>query len=416
MRVPGKQALHLTYCTNMHPGETWDQVMEGLREYTIPLRQRVCPGAAFGVGLWLSDRASQELQLGGCLAEFRAFREQHGLYVFTLNGFPFGRFHGQAVKEEVYRPDWREASRLAYTNRLADILGSLVPPGMEGSISTLPCSFKAFITSADEIRLIVENLMRHVIHLARIRERTGKLLHLGLEPEPMGLVETCDELITFFEQHVFTHGLDFLRREAGWGEADARERVGQHLRMCYDTCHQAIQYERPADNLARLSAAGIRISKVQLSSAMQVELSGARESKEALLAQLDRFVEPTYLHQVVENRSGSIRRYTDLDQALIAIRSELSRGMAADREWRVHFHVPIFLPRMGVIGTTRDHIHGLLERPGDAPPIPHWEIETYTWDVLPARYKRGDLVDAVAREFGWALDALGATRGMPAHA
>lgn len=409
MRIPGSVASHLTYCTNMHAGESWERMFRGIREYTLPIRDRVCPGERFGVGLWLSDRASRELLQGGQLAEFRAFCEDRGLYVFTLNGFPFGNFHGRVVKEDVYRPDWREAARLEYTNRLADILAALLPEEMEGSISTVPGSFKEFISETDEIRRMAENLALHALHLANIRESTGTLIHLGLEPEPLAFVETCDELIAFFHQHVFTSGLRVLMRETGWSEDRAFDCLRTHLGMCYDTCHQAIQYEEPYEIIQKLAGAGIRISKLQVSSAMKLELAdgpAAVDAWEAVLTQLERFVEPTYLHQVVEQRAGRIRRHRDLDRALATIRSELARGVRTAREWRVHFHLPLFLPRAGLIGTTRDHIEEVFAHMGEANTIRHLEIETYTWDVLPPVYKDMDLIEAVARELEWVLGAL----------
>ncbi len=409
MRIPHSAACHLTYCTNMHPGETWEEVFRALREFTLPIRDRVCPGARFGVGLRLSDLASRQLHQAATLRDFRAFCEDRGLYVFTINGFPFGQFHGRAIKEEVYRPDWRDPLRLAYSDRLADILSVLLPAEMEGSISTVPCSFKEFITSPDDVRRIVENLVRHVVHLARIREATGKTIQLGLEPEPLCYLETTDELIAFFREHVHVHGLRSLRRQTGWPEAQALLCLQVHLGMCYDTCHQAIEYEEPPAILRRLSAAGIRISKLQISSAMKVELrpgSSGAAGAGGTLAQLERFVEPTYLHQVVEKSPGGIRRYKDLDLALAAFRARPSWELQEAREWRVHFHIPLFLPRVDGIASTRDHIEGLfahLRGPGE---IPHLEIETYTWDVLPARYKNSGVVEAVAREFEWVLKEL----------
>ena len=409
MRIPGSAASHLTYCTNMHAGESWERMFRGIREYTLPIRDRVCPGERFGVGLWLSDRASRELLQRGQPAEFRAFCEERGLYVFTLNGFPFGNFHGRVVKEDVYRPDWREPARLEYTNRLADILAALLPEGMEGSISTVPGSFKEFIGDTDEIRRMAENLALHALHLANIRERTGTLIHLGLEPEPLAFVETSDELIAFFRQHIFTSGMRFLRRETGWSEDRAFDCLRTHLGMCYDTCHLAIQYEEPREAFQKLARAGIRISKLQVSSAMQLELTDGLKGTdgwETLLSQLDRFVEPIYLHQVIERRHGGIHRHKDLDRALAAVRSDLARNSRTPREWRVHFHLPLFLPRVGLIGTTRDYIEQVFAHLGDSSTIRHLEIETYTWDVLPPAYRDMGLVEGVAREMEWVLGAL----------
>src|SRR5690606_1462491 len=97
---------HLTYCTNIHPGESWSRVFSNLRTDLLEVRDLVSVDQPFGVGLRLSAEAADTLVQPEPLAEFRSFLEQERLYVFTLNGFPYGPFHGQAVKAAVYQPDW----------------------------------------------------------------------------------------------------------------------------------------------------------------------------------------------------------------------------------------------------------------------------------------------------------------------
>src|SRR5690606_28007930 len=108
---------HLTYCTNIHPGESWEDTFGELRHYLPLVREQVAGGEAMGVGLRLSDRASRELD-GGQLATFKDWLAGNNLYVFTMNGFPFGAFHHQRVKDLVHYPDWRSEERLEYTLRL----------------------------------------------------------------------------------------------------------------------------------------------------------------------------------------------------------------------------------------------------------------------------------------------------------
>ena len=98
-----------------------------------------------GIGLRLSNQAARELAEPPTLLAFQKWLGQHGCYVFTINGFPYGRFHGGRVKEQVFAPDWSTRERLDYTNLLFDLLAQLVPAGVEGSVSTLPGSFKEFI-------------------------------------------------------------------------------------------------------------------------------------------------------------------------------------------------------------------------------------------------------------------------------
>src|SRR6187402_2628487 len=124
--------LHLAYCTNVHPGEDWAQTFCSLTEHTLKVKERVQPRGRYAIGLRLSDRAASELSEPATLQAFRRWLEEHDCYVFTINGFPFGAFHGTRVKENVYRPDWTDIRRLEYTNRLFDLLVELLPPDVAG--------------------------------------------------------------------------------------------------------------------------------------------------------------------------------------------------------------------------------------------------------------------------------------------
>jgi hypothetical protein len=91
------------------------------------------------------------------------------------------------VKENVYAPDWRSAARRDYTMQVADILAGWLPEGVDGSISTVPGSFKEWITSADDVTVMARNLGVVAAYLAALQEDTGREIHIGLEPEPSGL-------------------------------------------------------------------------------------------------------------------------------------------------------------------------------------------------------------------------------------
>src|SRR5262245_40085926 len=189
--------LHLAYCTNIHRGETWAETFDALNRYTLVVRDKVCLGKPYAIGLRLSDQASRDLSEPKTLAAFQKWLERENCYVFTINGFPYGKFHGTRVTEQVYAPDWTTYERLEYTNRLFDLLAQLVPDDMEGSVSTVPCSYKEFITTEDQVRAMRKNLWRCVEHIAELSDQTGKQLHLGLEPEPLCYLETSAETVEF---------------------------------------------------------------------------------------------------------------------------------------------------------------------------------------------------------------------------
>jgi sugar phosphate isomerase/epimerase len=371
---------HLAYCGNVHRGETWPETFASLEQYTLAVKQRVQPSGFFGIGLRLSDTASRQLSDARALADFQRWLERRDCYVFTINGFPFGQFHGQRVKEQVYAPDWTTSERLDYTNRLFDLLARLVPAGVEGSVSTVPGSFKEFITSDEQSRQIRQNLFRCVEHVASLSEKTGRSLHLGVEPEPLCLLETTDETVEFFQRLRSEHGDD--------------SRIAARLGVNYDTCHLAVEYEDPRESLAALRRHGIKISKVHLSSALKATPSP--ETRAALAA----FADDVYLHQVVaRDAARNLTRFRDLDVAL--------RSPEPFEEWRVHFHIPLYCPATDRFENTTDHLLGTLDALAAQPDLcHHLEMETYTWDVLPPAFKNRSVVDHLAAEYEWCLDEL----------
>ncbi|PTY03854.1 hypothetical protein DB347_21770 [Opitutaceae bacterium EW11] len=382
-----RHGAHLAYCTNVHRGETWPETIAALERHTLPLRRRVAAGQPFAIGLRLGARAASELAESSNLDAFRRWLDRHDCYVFTINGFPFGSFHGTRVKEQVYAPDWSSPERLAYTCRLFELLAALAPRGGSASVSTVPGSFKRFVAEEPGRRdAIFRNLTDCGRFVASLSEKTEVDLHLGLEPEPCCLFETTDETVAFF---------------AEWREsepaADA-EGLLRRVGVNYDCCHLAVEFESATASLDRLATAGLRLSKLHLSSALRVRPDA--DGRRALQA----FVEPVYLHQVVARRSGetqALRRYQDLPDALAD-----STGTSADEEWRVHFHIPLHAAPHEPFRDTRDHLLAALDWLQAHPKAcSHLEMETYTWEVLPPEL-RVPIDEQLAREYDWTLAAL----------
>ncbi|MBM3837660.1 MAG: hypothetical protein FJ398_06800 [Verrucomicrobia bacterium] len=382
--------LQLAYSTNIHRGESWLETFAALQQYTLAVRERVCPTRPYAIGLRLSDLASRELSEPKSLAAFQRWLDENDGYVFTINGFPFGRFHGGRVKEQVYVPDWTTPERLAYTNRLFDLLAQLVPGGVEGSVSTVPCSFKEFIKNENQIRQMRANLWRCIEHISALSERTGKTLHLGLEPEPLCFLETSSETAEFFDQM----------------RADRPDdpRLEHCLGVNYDTCHLAVEFEEPAAVLRRFQKHRIKISKLHLSSALKV-----RPTPEVRSA-LGAFADDVYLHQVVaQAEGGELTRFRDLGDAL---NCQLPIANRQSEEWRIHFHIPLHSQPTPLFNNTSDHLLGVMDALKENPGLcSHLEMETYTWEVMPAEMKNRSVVDQLAGEYEWCLAKL-AERGI----
>ena len=380
-----KEGIHLAYCTNIHRGEGWKETFQGLKEYSLKVKDKVSNTDPFAIGLRLGYKAAIELseEGSGRLDEFIQWLDVNNCYVFTINGFPYGQFHGARVKEQVYRPDWTSNSRLEYTNLLFDILSKILPDGMSGSVSTLPGSFKEFITNEDEQgEMIVNNLGRCGDYINQLCEKTGKDLHLGLEPEPLGWFENTPETISFFERFRSVHGDNF----------------DSVIGVNYDTCHLAIEYERAIDSLSELSKNNIRISKFHLSSALKLK------PDQIAIDTLKAYQEDVYLHQVIGKlNNGGIVRYKDLPDAINDFDSDLNDYS----EWRVHFHIPLHASPGGIFDDTRDHIIDTLKVLAVEPQIcQHIEMETYTWEVLPESMQSNNVVDQLSLEYEWTLNSL----------
>ena len=375
-KLPG---AHLAYCTNIHPAESWAETLHVLKTHTLQVRDHVSPAnAPYAIGLRLSARAATELLEGDHLAQFKLWLEDENCYVFTINGFPYGSFHGTRVKEKVYQPDWTSSERLRYTQDLFTIIAQLVPEGVDGSVSTLPGSFKAF--EADETAIFT-HLEACAQYIENLSSQYGRDLHLGLEPEPLGHFENTEETIAFFERLLhFCSDPELIKKRIG---------------INYDSCHFALEFDDCRTSLDTFRAAGLRISKLHLSSALEFNPSNL-EAIEAIRA----FDEPTYLHQViVKNHDSSLKRFTDLPEFLNASEQMKNTELA-----RVHFHIPLYAAPKEPLHSTQQHasdaINYLKSNSGFCS---HVEIETYTWGVLPSELQI-PIEEQIAREYDWVLN------------
>ncbi|TFH17411.1 MAG: hypothetical protein E4H02_02945 [Lentisphaerales bacterium] len=393
MRISTEPPVHLTYCMNVHPGETWAQNMAAIRDMALAVRDRVCRDQPFGLGLRLSNAASLSLSEPSARNEFKTFLDEHSLYVFTVNAFPYGAFHDTRVKEQVYLPDWRESARRDYTIRVADILANLLPDSVSGSISTVPCSYRQWMRTREDTDAVVRNLMDTVIHLSNIERETGKTVHVGLEPEPDCYLETTNDIIHFFETVLDDHGCRYVRERTGCDAVRAKNMIRRHLGVCFDACHLSLQFEDLAESLARIGEHGIRLSKIHVSGAIRAVYS------DDFSKQLSEFEDDVYLHQVkIRSASGDIVSYPDLSDALSG---------ASERdgtEWRVHCHVPLYFTGAGEIGSTAEELTEAFFRIAITLGVEHLEIETYTFNVLPERIRGKGLVASIADEYRWVLD------------
>lgn len=394
----GRGLGHLTYSTLVHPGDTWAEMWTSLTTYVPKVQKRVCPNAPFGVSLRLSNASAATLVADkGERDKLKTFLADNNMYLYTVNAFPYGPFKNTIVKEQVYEPDWRSEERKRYTTNVAEILADVVPAGISPSIQSAPLGFKPNVTNKAVVDSYTDHVMRVAARLVDLERRTGRTVTLALEPEPFCFLETTDETVDYFTNHLYTgKSAELLAKYSGLPVSEAIAAQRRFLGTVFDICHQAVVYEDIGTSLQKLVDAGIPILKLQEAAAMRIP-----EVTQKSVDALRRYAKTIYLTQTVEKKDGKLNRFLNLEDAFKAWERD-----PGPREWRTHFHVPVFLDDLGEFETTRFAIEDALRVHKATPLSGQLEIETYTWDVLPDHLKTGDIVDYVCRELEWVRGQL----------
>ncbi len=375
------------YCTNVHAGEDLERYLSSLERYSLDVKARVSDGRPLAVGLWLSAQTARQMLAEDRVTEFRDFLEYNGLKAFTMNGFPFGNFHSQTVKYQVYKPDWSQEQRLNYTIDLIRILIELMPEDSDVGISTLPLAWPGgefdYERAADNLLQVAEVL--RIIELV-----TSKLIHLDIEPEPGCILSSSGDVVSFFKKYLL-HG----RNE---------DDILRYIRVCHDICHASVVFEDQKTAIKNYTDNGIRIGKVHVSSAIQADISA--DNFESVFEQLKTFQEDRYLHQTYIRRHGRVISYDDLPEAI----NDVNPGSTG--KLRCHFHLPIFIEKFGSLGTTSHEIVDCLKNIRKISDCRHFEIETYAWTVLPDELRTDDLAGGIAKELLWMREQLAKLDGL----
>ena len=385
--------MPIPYCLNIHPGESLSDTRAAVERYALAVKARVAPASAYPLGLRLAAAAAKELADPAALESFRALLMRHDLFVTGINGFPYGTFHSAAVKTAVYQPDWSTPERLNYTGRLASILAALLPAGQTGNISTVPLGYRGSVPAS---RVCTRQLAVMAEFLHDLKGRSGREIVLALEPEPDCLLENADDVIAWFEDELLVEGKRWLTFQGRRTPEEAEMLLRTYIGLCLDTCHFAVAFEEPLTALIRFESAGIRVARIQLSSAIRATVT------DEALARLVDFIDPVYLHQTkIRLPRGRILSFPDLTQATL----ETARQHAG-RELRTHFHVPLFYQGDEVLGATHGDLTPEFFARVQARAYP-LETETYTFNVLPPAIRPADVVDSLVAEHDWVMGRLG---------
>lgn len=399
----------LGYCTNVHAGTDVDHVLNNLRACGLSVREELNVDS-LGIGLWLSESAAVEALHASPLQRIREELHEMRLIPYTFNGFPQGDFHSAVVKHRVYQPTWWERARSEYTRNLIQLIDQLLPQGMDGSISTLPIAWGSPAPTEEQLVQSATYLTEIAIELNRLFESTGRTVVIAIEPEPGCALTDTSSLRRFFDDYLSAPRLSEYTASI----------VRKYITMCHDICHAAVMAEDQAYELRTNREHGIRVGKVQVSSAIAVEWDQlTAEDRSEALEQLSQFAEDRYLHQtMVIDPDGTKQLHEDLPAVLRD--PKLRRG-----QWRIHFHVPIYLKGWGHLKTTQHEILKWIEiakssrasgqkatesgSPKDSTQglYPHCEVETYAWGVLPDALRVPSLHHGIASELKWLRDSMG---------
>ncbi len=386
----------LAYCTNVHSGAGFEQMFANLRQYAPRVQQLRNAKGPMGLGLWFSKRSVVEALELENLKMLHGWLEEHSLVAFTANAFPQHDFHQPVVKHAVYEPDWSTAERAEYTLAVFRLMDALAPEGLELSVSTLPLGWPRFDLGSTEEAGFFQACAGQLVSVCRWLEQLersgGRLAYLCIESEPGCVLDSSDDVVRFFD--------DWLTTDTAQGEL-----VRRYLRVCHDICHSAVMFESQASAIERFRKSGIKIGKVQVSSAIEASFSMSAESCVETTRALQKFIEPRYLHQTNVKRGTKATLYEDLPSAFAAVAN------LAGTCWRVHFHVPIFVNNIGPLATTNQEIISFMNALGNAEMPRHFEVETYEWNVLPESLASKDLASGIAEEMDWFEKMRGSVAG-----
>jgi len=391
---------HLTYSTLVHPGDTWEEMWDSLTRYVPQVKARVSPDHPFGVSLRLSHESADTLtQSAEERQKLKQFLADNDLYLYTVNAFPYGPFKNRVIKLDVYEPDWASRQRTDYTKKVADILAEVCSPDVNPSIQSPPLGYKGNVTGDNVVQAFAANVREVAAHLHRLHEKTGRIVTLALEPEPSCFLETTAETVAFFTEVLRSDAsLDALGNELGVDREAARAILRRHIGTVYDICHQAVEFEDISASLQSLVDNDVPVFKLQEAAAVRI----AHVTPEAVDA-LREYADSVYLTQTIQRKDGELKFFLNLEDAF----ADFEADPSGDREWRIHFHVPVFLENLGdQFQTTRFAIEEALAFHKANPISAQLEIETYTWDVLPDNLKTGNIVDYICMELDWVKSQL----------
>ena len=233
----------------------------------------------FGVCLRTSAPSAELRRRPAKRADLKQFFADNDLYLYTANAFVYGVFKKQVIKEDVYEPDWQTPERREYTKQVPTCSPSWRPRASTRRSRARRSASSRRSPATTSSRPTPANVIDVVAHLVELKKKTGKTVTLGLEPEPRCYLETTDETIAYFKNHLFSgETAERLAKRTGLNEADAAQAMRDYTGVVFDIGHQSVGYEDIPASLQKLVDNGVQIVKLQEAASMHIPRSRRRPS------------------------------------------------------------------------------------------------------------------------------------------
>lgn len=403
--------FHLSYCTNIHKGESWNEVFTNIKKYTVNVKKLITRKKWFSIGLCLSNKSVKSLTKKNILKKFQKWLLKKYIYIQTINSFCFTNFHEKNIKQKIYNPNWGTYERYIFTKQIINIIKHTLLITTTGTISTVPLFYKYTIKTKKEKYILLQksiiNLMNILIHLKKI----NKNISICMEPEPDCYLEKTSDVITFYNKRLYIHGNEYLQKNYKITKKINKQLIKKYIKVCYDICHFSLFKEKIQQTLSKFKKEKIDIGKIQLSSGLKTNEPKNYFLKNNFFKKLNKITKKTpFLHQAystIINKNNTISsHYKDLFE--IKKRPLLEKKpikMINKKIWKVHYHIPLYKSKHQNFKTTQKEISNLFRILLNSKKykIPtSIEIETYTWDNF-KKSQKINLLTSIVNEYKYTL-------------
>lgn len=373
---------NFSYCMNVHPADTLEDLIKNLKELAYPIAQKTKHIYEMGVELHLNHIVAEEAMQK--IDYLKSNLEKLNLKVFSVNNYPLIDFHQKIVKDKVYLPSWAHTERTKATITCAKVLAQLIATNQSASISTLAGAYR-YHDGFSQIDVICQNYLDAFEEIKKINQTYKVNISLALEPEPDTTLDSIQSIIQFFE-------IDLKKA------SDKRKlnfsQVKSIIGLNLDACHASVIFEKPADALRILHSKGIQTFKFHITNA---PILRPPYTTEKIIA-FKKLNEPKYLHQTFALKNKQVTKFKDL--------SDFNFENCNDyEEIRTHFHVPLNLQSFSSLNTSNEEVIDLLKAAISIPCGQNFVAETYTWPqhLESISAKNFNLINGIADEVNWLM-------------